>query len=129
MDIILVSTGEQPIYRQIADQIKNQIMTGQLPPGSPLPSMRLLAKELRISVITTKRAYEELEREGFLVSITGKGSYVAEKNLEFIREESLRQIEEFFQKAIQAARQASLSRQELVDMLQVLMDDEPYDLP
>lgn len=129
MDIILVSTGEQPIYRQIADQIKNQIMTGQLPPGSPLPSMRLLAKELRISVITTKRAYEELEREGFLVSITGKGSYVAEKNLEFIREESLRQIEEFFQKAIQSARQASLSRQELVDMLQVLMDDEPYDLP
>src|SRR5699024_10212029 len=83
----------KPIYEQRTEQIKALIWAGQLKEGDPLPSMRLLAQELRISVITTKRAYEELEREGFLYTLTGKGSFVAGKNAEFLREEQLRQVE------------------------------------
>ena len=85
MDIIISNSSGRPIYDQISEQIKEKILTGQLEEGEALPSMRLLAKELRISVITTKRAYEELERDGFIVTMTGKGSFVAEKNTEAVR--------------------------------------------
>ena len=94
MDIILSNQSGKPIYEQICEQIKSLIISGKLSEGDALPSMRLLAKELRISVITTKRAYEELEREGFLYSVPGKGSFVAGKNMEFVREEQLRKLEE-----------------------------------
>ena len=93
LNIIIRNSSDQPIYDQICTQIKNQIISGELNEGDTLPSMRLLAKELRISVITTKRAYEELEREGFIISVTGKGSFVARKNVDFIKEELLRKIE------------------------------------
>ena len=104
MDIIISNSSGKPIYEQITSQIKNMIITGQLHPGDGLPSMRLLAKELRISVITTKRAYEDLERDGFIETVAGKGSFVAAKNMELIREEHLRLVESYLQQAVQAAQ-------------------------
>ena len=95
MNIIISNSSGQPIYEQIVSQIKNMIISGSLKEGDALPSMRLLAKELRISVITTKRAYEELEREGFIVSYTGKGSFVASQNMELIKEQKYREIEDY----------------------------------
>ena len=94
MDIILSNASGKPIYEQITDQVKEQIMAGALSAGDALPSMRLLAKELRISVITTKRAYEELERDGFLENVPGKGCFVAPQNRELLREAQLRKVEE-----------------------------------
>ena len=103
MDIIIRNTGETPIYDQITRQVKTLILTGVLGEGEPLPSMRALAKDLRISVITTKRAYEELEREGFITTVPGKGCFVAPRNLELARENALRQVEEYLQKAVECA--------------------------
>ncbi|MDY2680326.1 MAG: GntR family transcriptional regulator, partial [Lentihominibacter sp.] len=94
MDIIISNIDGKPIYEQISTQIRDKIIKGELKSGEALPSMRYLAKELRISVITTKRAYEELERDGFIITMTGKGSFVADKNTDFIKEEYRRQIEE-----------------------------------
>ena len=99
-------------------------MSGELTEGEALPSMRVLAKELRISVITTKRAYEELEREGFIVSMTGKGSFVASKNTEIIREEQLKQIEEYMTKAVEIASTANVSLEELTQILEYLYRGE-----
>lgn len=124
VDIIISNSNPSPIYNQIASQIKGLIITGKLKEGDALPSMRLLAKELRISVITTKRAYEELERDGFIVSITGKGSFVAEKNLEFIQEEQLKKIEEQLKKAVQIAKQSGIGLEQLKQMLNILYGDE-----
>lgn len=124
MDIIISNAGGQPIYEQISSQLKNKILTGELQEGDALPSMRLLAKELRISVITTKRAYEELERDGFIVSVTGKGSFVAGTNLEFIREEHLRQIEELMKKVIELSAGCNLSLEELRQMLELLYRED-----
>ena len=90
MDIMISNSSGKPIYEQITSQIKNLIMTGELKAGDPLPSMRLLAKELRISVITTKRAYEDLERDGFITTMVGRGSFVSESNTEIMKEEQLR---------------------------------------
>jgi GntR family transcriptional regulator len=118
--IIISNTASAPIYEQIVTQIKGQIMSGELSQGDALPSMRLLAKELRISVITTKRAYEELEREGFITSVTGKGSFVASPNLDFIKEERLRSIEEDMKKIIVSANTCGLSLADLVEMLTLL---------
>ena len=92
MNIIISNSSNKPIYEQITDQIRQMIMNGELRPGEPLPSMRFLAKELRISVITTKRAYEELERDGFICTQVGKGSFVADSNQEIVREAQLREI-------------------------------------
>lgn len=113
-----------PIYDQIYTQIKNQIISGQLGPDEMLPSIRNLAKDLRISVITTKRAYEELEREGFIVSMTGKGSFVAGKDLEFVREEHLRQIEELMGRIVELAAGCDLSCEELVEMLRLTFEGD-----
>ena len=123
MNILISNASGKPIYEQITSQIKAMILNGELEAGAALPSIRLLAKELRISVITTKRAYEELERDGFIVTAPGKGSFVAEKNLEFIREEQLRQTEEYLQKAVSCARSAGLSQEEIQEMLQVLYEE------
>ena len=120
MDIILHNTGDKPIYEQIADQIKEQIMTGALAAGDALPSMRLLAKELRISVITTKRAYEELERDGFLENVPGKGCFVAHQNRELLREAQLRRAEEFLAQAVEEARKGGVTLEELDEMLAIL---------
>lgn len=126
MRILISNTGDTPIYEQIVSQIKAAILSGELLPGDMLPSMRLLAKELRISVITTKRAYEELEREGFLVSMTGKGSFVAESNAQLVREELLRRLEQGFSSLLPLARQCSLSLAELQEMLGLLYEEDRH---
>ena len=124
MDIKISNAGGVPIYEQIVSQVKAKIIAGELREGDALPSMRLLAKELRISVITTKRAYEELEREGFILSMTGKGSFVAGRDLEFVREEQLRQIEEHMAAIAELAASCKLSFDELVEMLRLMFEGE-----
>ena len=120
MDILISNASDKPIYEQIIIQIKNLILSGKLLEGEALPSMRLLARELRISVITTKRAYEELEREGFIETVMGKGSFVARKNMELIQEERLRQAEECLQKAVEIAQSSGIGYEELQTMLELL---------
>lgn len=117
MDIIISNSSGKPIYEQITTQIKNLIISGNLPEEFSLPSMRQLAKELRISVITTKHAYEDLEQDGFIVTIPGKGSFVAKKNLEFIKEERLRKIEELLSQAVDIAREIGISNEELAQII------------
>lgn len=124
LEIIISNGSSKPIYEQITAQIKNMIMSGELQEGSMLPSMRLLAKELRISVITTKRAYADLERDGFIETVAGKGSFVAKKNVEFIREEQLRQAEEHLQKAVDLARSGGITCEELGEILNMLYRGE-----
>ena len=124
MDIIISNTGGQPIYEQICRQVKGAIAAGKLKPGEPLPSIRALARDLRISVITTKRAYEELEREGFIDTVAGKGSFVAQQNLELARESSLREIEAHLQAAVELSRQAGLTMTEGENILHVLSEGE-----
>ena len=120
MDIIIRNTGDAPIYDQITRQVKGLILRGELREGEALPSMRLLARELRISVITTKRAYEELEREGFISTVPGKGCFVAPRNLELVREASLRQAEEYLQQAVDAARSGGVTQAEVMETLNIL---------
>ena len=124
VEIIITNAGGQPIYDQISSQIKEKIISGELKEGDALPSMRVLAKELRISVITTKRAYEELERDGFIVSLTGKGSFVAGKNTEFIKEEHLRRIEELMRQVITLSTGCGLSLEDLRQMLTLLYQED-----
>lgn len=124
MDIIINNSSGLPIYEQIYNQLKSLIVTGKLKEGDALPSMRLLAKELRISVITTKRAYEELERDGLIETITGKGSFVGKQNIELIREEYLKETEDYLNKAIESARHADMTLDELTDLLKMLYEFE-----
>ncbi|SDB29553.1 transcriptional regulator, GntR family [Ruminococcaceae bacterium FB2012] len=124
MDIIISNSSEAPIYEQIVSQIKAQIMSGQLSEGDALPSMRALAQSLRISVITTKRAYEELEREGFIVSQTGKGSFVKGQNRELVREEYLRQTEQLLTEACGKAQIGGITLEELHELLDMLYGGE-----
>lgn len=127
MDIILSTTSSTPIYEQIVAQIKKYIINGQLKEGEALPSMRTLAKELRISVITTKRAYEELENAGFIVTIMGKGSFVATKNLQLIREEQLKEIEYHIQQAVALAQSNGISFDELSELLKMMYGEDIYE--
>lgn len=120
MDILLSNSSGKPIYQQIADQVKEQVCSGTLTAGEALPSMRLLAKELRISVITTKRAYEELERDGFLENVPGKGCFVAPQNRELLREAQLRRTEKFLSQAVEEARKGGITLEELEEMLTIL---------
>ena len=123
MDIILSNSSGKPSYEQIADQVREQILSGALSAGDALPSMRVLAKELRISVITTKRAYEELERDGFLDNVPGKGCFVAPQNRELLREAQLRRVEEKLTQAIEEARRGAVSLEELKEMLTELYQE------
>ena len=122
MDIIISNDSDKPIYEQITSQIKNQIMQGSLREGDALPSMRTLAKELRISVITTKRAYEELEREGFITTVVGKGSFIKAADTRLLRKENLKRIEEHFQEAIRIASESGVTRQELEEIFAILYE-------
>jgi len=122
--ILISNASEKPIYEQITTQIRSMIISGELLPESPLPSMRLLAKELRISVITTKRAYTDLERDGFIETVPGKGSFVAGKNTELIREQQLRFAEEHLQKAVDTAKSFGISKLELMEMLEIIYNGE-----
>ena len=124
MDILISNADARPIYEQIASQIKALIMTGALQAGDALPSMRLLAKELRISVITTKRAYDELEQEGFLETVTGKGSFVAARNTALIRESQLHLAQEHLEQAVSVAKSGGISLKELTEILKLLYEGE-----
>ena len=123
MNIIISNSNGKPIYEQITSQLKGMIMNGTLKPGDPLPSMRLLAKELRISVITTKRAYEELERDGFITTVVGKDSFVREADREFVKEEQLKEVENHLQAAVDTARQFGMEEAELIDILKMLFEE------
>ena len=125
LNIVISNSSGKPIYEQITNQVKAAILSGELSPGDALPSMRLLAKELRISVITTKRAYEELEREGFVETVVGKGSFVARQNRELLREARLREVEARLEQAVEAARAGCVSLAELQEMLTLLYEGEP----
>lgn len=124
MEIIISNSSGKPIYEQITSQIKNAIITGELSAGEALPSMRALARDLRISVITTKRAYEDLERDGFIETVAGKGCFVANKNMEFIKEEQLRIVEEILQGCVDTARSSGITLAELIEILSVLYGEE-----
>ena len=122
MDLIISNASGKPIYEQIYTQIKNAIVSGTLSPGDALPSIRALAKDLRISVITTTRAYDELEKDGFIDRVPGKGCYVAEKNLELVREAHLKQIEDHMNEIVTLAAACSLTEEEAVRMLRLMWE-------
>ena len=124
MDIIISNSSGVPIYEQIEEQIKSQIMTGELQEGETLPSMRVLAKELKISIITTKRAYEDLERDGFIESVTGKGSFVKRINSEMVKENMMYDIQELLETAIDKALLANISGSELLEIFELLYEEK-----
>ncbi|MDE6750101.1 MAG: GntR family transcriptional regulator [Lachnospiraceae bacterium] len=124
MDIIISNISGVPLYEQIEEQIKRQIMTGELREGEALPSMRILAKELKISIITTKRAYEDLERDGFIVSVTGKGSFVKGINSDIVKENMMFDIQELLETAVDKAVVGKVSLNELQEMLKLLYEEK-----
>ncbi|MDF2989147.1 MAG: transcriptional regulator, GntR family [Eubacterium sp.] len=124
MKIIISNTSGIPIYEQIKDQIKSAILSGEVEENELLPSLRQLAKDLKISVLTTTRAYTELEQEGYVTNVQGKGCYVMGRGSELIREQLLRDIEDNLAAAIKSARRAEVSSDELVKMLRILMEDD-----
>lgn len=124
MDIIISNASDKPIYEQISSQIKNAILNQELVEGQALPSIRQLARSLQVSVITTKRAYADLEELGFIETVQGKGSFVSGGNLAMLKEERLRTIENLLEQAIDSARAADISTEELHDMLDVLSESK-----
>ena len=124
MDIIISNSSGQPIYEQICRQIKGAVATGRLKPGEALPSIRALARDLRISVITTKRAYEELEKGGYVYTVPAKGSYVAQQNTQLVREAYLTQIEEHIQGILSLAAACGLGEEEVLDLFRLLWRDQ-----
>jgi GntR family transcriptional regulator len=124
MKIIISNASPDPIYEQISRQIKSQIVTGALEEGALLPSIRNLARELGVSVITTKRAYDDLEAEGFLDTVNGKGTFVATQNPQFLREKRMRLVEEKLSEAVREARLLGVKPPELQQMLRLLYDEE-----
>lgn len=124
MDIIIRNSNDQPIYEQIYEQIKASIIRGELTEGDALPSIRSLAKDLRISVITTKRAYDELERDGYIYTVAAKGCYVSEKNTELIREENLRQIENCMRKIIRLMPSCGLDDAGIAEMFRIISKED-----
>ena len=123
MHILIDNKSGAPIYDQIYSQIKNQIISGELKENDMLPSIRGLAKDLRISFVTTKRAYDELEKEGFLYTIQAKGCFVAPKNTELLREENLKQIEDHIEKIVQLASSCNLSKEDILEMVKFSMEE------
>ncbi|MEQ6856496.1 GntR family transcriptional regulator [Lysinibacillus capsici] len=124
MHIHLSNASEKPIYEQITIQLKEAILANKLQAGDALPSIRALAKDLKISVMTTKRAYADLERDGFIETVAGKGSFVTERNQDFLREELLRQVEGHLQKAAKIAKTAGLSSEELQELLSIMLEED-----
>ncbi|WP_305133071.1 GntR family transcriptional regulator [Thomasclavelia cocleata] len=124
MNIIISNSSNIPIYEQIKEQIKNKVVSNELETGELLPSIRSLAKDLRISVITTKNAYEELEKEGYVETIPGKGTYVAHKNIKLIREEQLQKVESLMDTAVSIAKISKISKEEIKMMLDILYEEE-----
>ena len=124
MNIIISNSSNIPIYEQIKEQIKNKIISNELKAGDLLPSIRSLAKDLRISVITTKNAYEELEREGYVETIPAKGTYVSNKNVKLIREEQLQKVENLIETADSIAKISDISKKEIKDMIDIIYGEE-----
>lgn len=124
MELIITNTSNDPIYEQIYMQIKNHIISSSLKEGELLPSIRALAKDLRISVITTKRAYEELEKDGFIHTVAGKGCYVAPINLSLVREMHLKQIEGYIRKILEIAPACNLTENDIIHMLHMLQQED-----
>ena len=124
MNILIDNKSGEPIYNQIYSQIKNQIISGELKEDEMLPSIRGLAKDLRISFITTKRAYEELEKEGFIYTLPAKGCYIAPKNVELLREENLKKIEEHIEQIAKLAVSCNLSRDDIMEMITFGMEEQ-----
>lgn len=124
MNILIDNKSGTPIYDQIYSQIKSQIISGALKQDELLPSIRGLAKDLRISFITIKRAYEELEREGFIYTLPAKGCYVAPKNIELLREENLKKIEEYIDEIVKLAVSCNLSKQEIIEMVNFSLEEQ-----
>ena len=124
MEIIISSNTNKPIYEQITSQIKAQIMSGRLHTGEPIPSMRALAKSLHISVITVQKAYEELQRDGFIETTVGRGSVVAAQNREFYQEEQQRRVEEYLQQAVETARCSGIPLSKLLELLTWFYEEE-----
>ena len=124
MYIIISNSSNTPIYEQIKEQIKNKIVSNELKTGDLLPSIRNLAKDLRISVITTKNAYEELEREGYVETIPGKGTYIASKNVQINKEEQMQKIENLIDTAVSIAKISKISKKEIKDILDILYEEE-----
>ena len=124
MNILIDNKSGTPIYDQIYSQIKSQIISGALKPDEMLPSSRGLAKDLRSSFITTKRAYEELEKEGFIYTLPAKGCYVAPKNVELLREENLKKIEEHIDEIVRLAASCNLSKQEIMEMVNFGLEEQ-----
>lgn len=124
MNIIISNNRDKPIYEQIVSQVKNMIMTGELTAGDTLPSMRALAKSIHVSVITVQRAYEELQRDGFIESEVGRGTYVLGINKEFYQEEQQKRIEKYFQDAIRTAKDNAISLEKLIALLKILYTEE-----
>ena len=122
MDIIISTSSGRPIYEQITDQIKSAVVTGQLAEGEQLPSIRALANSLRVSAITTKRAYADLEATGFIETVQGKGSFVAGGNADLIREEQLREVEDLMARAVERGRAMGLTNDELSEMLALVLE-------
>lgn len=124
MDLIISNADNRPIYQQLYAQIKNQILSGHLPEGQPLPSIRALSKDLRISVITTKRAYDELEKDNLIYTVAGKGCYVAPMDTEWMREQHLREIEDHMRAILSLAEPLGLSEESLDQMLHLLAKED-----
>lgn len=124
MKIIISNNSSVPIYEQIKQTIINQIISSELSEDEPLPSIRMLAKDIKISVMTIKKAYDELEKEGYIVTRQGKGSFVAPKNLEFIKEQKQKEIENHLSKVISIASQYNISKQEIMDLFEFMMESD-----
>lgn len=124
MEIVLSNSSDKPIYEQIATQVRDAVATGELAAGEQLPSIRALAAQLRISAITTKRAYQDLEAQGYVTTIPGKGCFVAEQNLDLLREERLRRVEASLARAVCDARACGLSDDELREMLDIQLEEK-----
>ena len=124
MEIIISNSTSKPIYEQITSQIKQMIMTGELKSGESIPSMRSLAKSLHISVITVQKAYEDLQKDGFIETTVGRGSFVRADNKEYIQEEKQREIESFLQKAIELSKENGISLSKLIELLNIFYEEE-----
>ncbi len=124
MEIIISNSTSKPIYEQITSQIKQMIMSGELKSGESIPSMRSLAKSLHISVITVQKAYEDLQKDGFIETTVGRGSFVRADNKEFIQEEKQREIESCLQKAIELSKENGISLSKLIELLNIFYEEE-----
>lgn len=127
MDLIISPSSGKPIYEQLEEQIKNLILRKKLKPGDPLPSMRDLAKDLNVSLITTKRAYKDLEDQGFIVSMVGRGSFVSNTNIEFLSEYKYKEIESLLRKVVEQSRMCDVPLDELIEILKMIHEEDSHE--